>query len=364
MTAYPLAPRAPCQPAGGTCVCGWQPEDGAVGHGGGIQTTALLIAAGQGVLKYKTFLFANVGDDSEEDGTLTYLREIAQPYAQAHGLTIHELARHRRTGEVETLFGRLTKPGSKSLPIPVRMSDEGAPGTRSCTANFKIQVVGGWLKAHGATGGKPAKGRKPAVAARPAELAMGISLDEIERANNRKVELYERMAYPLIGVLDGQPHDFGFGRPLRRIDCERMINAEPLPGGPRGELATRLRELLPLINPATREPFLAAVTRADLIRYGFERMPRPPKSACWFCPLHQVAAWRSQRRNRPATFARAAELENLLNARRDELGKDHVFLTRYGKPLAKAIPEEPDDLFADGQGEAEDGECDNGYCFS
>ena len=43
----------------------WQPEDGAVAHGGGVQTTALLVLAGQGRLAYRTFLFANVGDDSE-----------------------------------------------------------------------------------------------------------------------------------------------------------------------------------------------------------------------------------------------------------------------------------------------------------
>jgi hypothetical protein len=35
-----------------------------VAHGGGKQTTAVLVLAATGRLDYKTFLFANVGDDS------------------------------------------------------------------------------------------------------------------------------------------------------------------------------------------------------------------------------------------------------------------------------------------------------------
>jgi hypothetical protein len=333
-----------------TAPAAWRPSDGAVGHGGGIQTTALLILAGRGQLAYTTFLFANVGDDSEDPGTLLYLREIAQPYAAAHGLTIHELHKTLRGGATETLFGRLTKPGSKSLPIPVRMPDEGAPGTRSCTANFKIQVVGKWLKEHGASE------KDPAV------LCMGISLDEIQRINTRKTEPYERLAYPLVGVLDGEPHDFGLGRPLRRVDCERIIQAEPLPGGPGGQLADRLRQLWGEKDAATGEWLLPAVTRADLAASGFAVMPRPPKSACWFCPLHRVSAWRAQRREQPALFRRSCDLELLLNVRRDELGKDRVFLTRYGRPLAEAIPAEAPDLFS--LIDDEDGECDNGHCFT
>jgi hypothetical protein len=330
-------------------IADWKPGDGAVGHGGGIQTTALLVLAGQGRLRFSTFLFSNVGDDSEDPGTLVYLREIAQPYAAAHGLTIHELHRQFRTGKRETLYGRLTKPGSRSLPIPVRMPDEGAPGTRSCTADFKIRVVGGWLKDHGASPEDPAI------------LAMGISLDEIHRVNTRKVEPYERLAYPLVGILDGIRHDFGLGRPLRRSDCERIILAEPLPGGPDGPLAGRLRELWAQ-RDGDGEWLLPQVTRADLASSGFSRMPRPPKSSCWFCPLHQVAAWRAQRRERPGLFQRSCDLELLLNVRRDELGKDRVFLTRYGKPLAEAIPEEPPDLAA--MTGDEEGECDNGHCFT
>lgn len=120
-------------------------------------------------------------DDSEHPATLRYVREVAAPYAAAHGLQLHLLDRRRRDGTVETLWGRLTREeGSRSLPIPVRMAN-GAPGTRSCTADFKIKVTGRWLRRHGAT------------AVSPATVAVGISLDEIHRVNTRRAEPHERL---------------------------------------------------------------------------------------------------------------------------------------------------------------------------
>ncbi|MER7278018.1 phosphoadenosine phosphosulfate reductase [Dactylosporangium sp. NPDC000244] len=178
----------------------------AIAYGGGVQSTALLVLAATGRIDYPVFLFANVGADSEDPATLSYLKRYAKPYAAAHGITLHELHRIRRDGSIETLYGRLTRPQSRSLPIPVRMSS-GAPGTRSCTSDFKIKIMGRWLKAHGAA---------PAT---PAQVGIGISLDEIHRVNNRRAMPYEQPVYPL---LDHQP-------PLRRIDCERIITAAGLP---------------------------------------------------------------------------------------------------------------------------------------
>lgn len=140
-------------------------------YGGGVQSTA--IPPGP-------FLFANVGDDSEHPATLDYVRGPAWDFAAAHGVDVHELHRipkkGRSKGEVETLWGRLMRDGSRSLPIPVRMSN-GAPGTRSCTADFKIRVVSRWLIEHGAT------------AEHPVRVGIGISTDEYQRANNRKRHL-------------------------------------------------------------------------------------------------------------------------------------------------------------------------------
>lgn len=269
-----------------------------VSFGVGVQSTALLVLAAQRQIDFRTFLFANVGDDSEDPATLEYLDKHARRYAAQHNIELVELARRpnrgRYAGKVETLYGRLTHEDSLSLPIPVRM-DNGAPGTRSCTADFKIRVIGRWLREHGAS------------ESNKATVGVGISLDEIQRVNARKSMPYENIAYPL---LDHDP-------PLRRIDCERIIRA----GG----------------------------------------LPVPPKSACWFCPFHRPSRWADMRRDQPELFERAAALEDLLNARRDELTKDHVYLTRFAKPLREAIPEAQALLpLVD----LDDTGCDNGWCMT
>ena len=263
-----------------------------ISYGGGVQSTALLVLAAQRRIDFPLFVFANVGDDSERAATLQYVEEYAKPYAAEHDIELAEVQRIRRDGAVETLWGRLTRPGSRSLPIPVRMSN-GAPGTRSCTADFKIKVVGKEMKRRGAS--------KTA----PATIGIGISVDEIHRANNRITEPHEQIVYPLL--------DLG----LRRIDCQRVIREAGL--------------------------------------------PVPPKSSCFFCPFHRPETWHDMRRQEPEEFEKACQLEELLNQRRDELGKDHVYLTRFNKPLRKAIPDGVDLL---PMFDEADGLCDSGWCMT
>jgi hypothetical protein len=269
-----------------------------ISYGGGVQSTALLVLAATGRIDYGVFLFANVGDDSEDPATLDYLNRYAKPYAARHGIQLIQLHRTRRDGTTETLYGRLTRPGSRSLPIPVRMSN-GAPGTRSCTTDFKIKVIGRWLKAHGAT------------PTNSATVGIGISLDEIHRVNNRRAMPYERPVYPLLDDLDP---------PLRRADCARIIRAAGL--------------------------------------------PVPGKSACWFCPFRRPENFAEMRRDRPALFNRACQLEDLLNTRRRALGKDPVWLTRFNRPLRHAVPEAQDTLPGLGPFTTDDATCDNGACFT
>lgn len=291
-------------------------------YGGGVQSTAALVLAAQGRIDFPLFLFANVGDDSEHPKTLTYVEQYARPFAKEHGIELVTLDRvMQRTGKVRTLYEDLTYEGSKSLKIPVRMSN-GAPGTRSCTATYKIQVVGRELKRRGATGGKTCKKhRDPAgetatpqpecpacVQPNIATIGIGISVDEIHRANNRITEPHEHITYPLL--------DLG----LRRVDCMRII--------------------------------------------GDAGLPVPPKSSCWFCPFHRPETWHEMRRSEPELFDKACDLEDLLNQRRDELGKDHVYLTRFNAPLRQAIPDGVDLLPMFDEIDPADGACDSGYCFT
>jgi PP-loop superfamily ATP-utilizing enzyme len=262
-----------------------------VSYGGGVQSTALLVLAAQGSIDFGTFLFANVGDDSEHPSTLRYVREVAAPFAAEHGIALHLLDRRKRDGTTETLWQRLHRPGSRSVPIPVRMAN-GAPGRRNCTVDFKIKVVGRWLREHGATKDDPAK------------VAIGISVDEIHRANRRRSEPYEEIVYPLL--------DLG----LRRSDCLDVIEQAGLPA--------------------------------------------PPKSACFFCPFKTLQQWQAMREKEPELFAKAAELEEHVIAQRAALGKDPAYLTRRGTTLPEAVSaRNPLPLLDQG-----DAECDSGWCMT
>ncbi|MEU5993322.1 phosphoadenosine phosphosulfate reductase [Spirillospora sp. NPDC047418] len=258
----------------------------AFSYGGGWQSTTALVLAAQGRIDFQTFLFANVGDDSEHPATLAYIRDHAAPYATAHGIDLRQLHRIPRDDTTETLYGGLIRGGSRSTPIPVRMSN-GAPGARSCTTDFTTRVIGRWLKAHGASATNLA--------------TIAISLDEIHRANTRRHEPYENIVYPLLGLR------------IRRTDCPRIIRSAGL--------------------------------------------PVPPKSACWFCPFHRLTFWQDMRHTQPALFTKACHLETTINQRRNDLGKDPVYLTRYNAPLADVTSSIDTLPFDDG-----DGTCDSGWC--
>lgn len=264
-----------------------------ISYGGGVQSSAMIVLAVQGKIDAEVALFCNVGDDSEHPKTLAYVRDVMTPWATDHGFPVHELQKVGTRGAYRgpiTLRGKLMRPESRSLPIPVRMSN-GARARRSCTGDFKIALVRKWLREHGAT------------ADDPAVVNIGISTDEIERAGRRDAP-YERGAYPLL--------DLG----LSRGDCAALIG-----------------------------------------RVG---LPVPPKSACYFCPFHKPSTWAQMRRDEPELFADAQLIEDTLNERRDKLGKDHVWLTRFNKRLSDAVAMAQDELDFEGIGETG---CDEGVCF-
>lgn len=150
-----------------------------------MQSTAALVLAVQGQIDFPVFLFANVGDDSEHPKTLAFVRDVAMPYAAAHGIELLELRKRTRNGESLSLIERIDRTES-SIPIPARMSN-GAPGNRTCTDEFKIKVIAKELRARGATG------------ATPAVVGIGISVDEFERANVSRIpaQIHE---HPLIDL--------------------------------------------------------------------------------------------------------------------------------------------------------------------
>lgn len=166
--------------------------------GGGVQSTAVLVLAVQGKVQYDAFVFANVGDDSENPATIAYLRDIARPYAETHGITIEEVRKERRDGNHLTLLQHVQK-DARSLPIPVRLAPGGNPGRRSCTGEYKIKPIAKWMRQHGAT------------ADNPFVAGLGISTDEFARMRTDSGFPYQTLEYPLID------------RGLSRADCLRIV---------------------------------------------------------------------------------------------------------------------------------------------
>lgn len=266
-----------------------------VSYGGGVQSTALLVLAAQGRIDFPLFIFANTGEDSEHPATLAYLKDHAHPYAERHGIELVEVHKTYK-GVPEGLHARIMRPGIVGQMIPVRSSKEGPPMSRSCTVDWKIEQIGKELRRRGAS------------PENKATVAVGISLDEMRRAN-RKSRPYEEIVYPLLGIDTGPLLE----RPLRRDDCERII------------------------------------ADADL--------PVPPKSSCYFCPFHSLNEWIRQRRDEPELFAKSVEVEQVISAK----AGSPRYLTRYGAPLSEVVPEGVELLpFADDS----DVDCDTGSCMT
>ena len=335
-----------------------------ISYGGGVQSTAMCVLAAQGKLDdimggpIDAAVFANVGDDSEHPDTIEYVNNIMLPWAEEHGLNIVQVQK-QRYGKPETLLNRIMTLES-SVPIPIKMSN-GAPGVRSCTADFKIQTIHKWIKSQGVSAkmqhGSRNSGSKisleiannirdryasekisvrklaeeyeisksqindiingkywnPNIEDTFAVVAIGISTDEIHRINRKHEELHEITVYPLI--------ELG----LDRGDCEKIISDAGL--------------------------------------------PVPSKSACFFCPFHGKEYWRDLKKNRSDLWETSVKIENVLNDRRKKMGKDEVFMFKPGVYLENIFDGEVEQLDIFGESTIlndetfNDGKCDEGHCW-
>lgn len=87
-------------------------------------------------------------------------------------------------------------------------------------------------------------------------------------------------------------------------------------------------------------------------------LPTPPKSSCYFCPLHPYSSWVRLKNEQPDLYRASVALEAFINAKRTAAGKDTVSLMAHGKSLAKLAEMDQLDMFDD-----EPGACDvAGYC--
>lgn len=181
--------------------------------GGGIQSTAIFALQITGKLpnNYDQYIFCNVGADSENPATLTYINEVIKPLANQHNVQFEEIHKMRR-GEIDTVYKACMR-DDKSVPIPVILNS-GAPGLRSCTTDFKVALLDKHLKRATFT---------------HATIGLGISLDEYRRARfdadyvkvPRVSQFYKKREYPLIDMR------------ITRVMCKQIIQNAGLPIPPK-----------------------------------------------------------------------------------------------------------------------------------
>ncbi len=177
--------------------------------GGGVQSMAALVLSARGDLGYTHFIFANVGDDSENPQTIEYVRDIAVPYARTRGLEIIPVKRETKPGKPATLLQQTIGP-NKIVPIPMYINRK--PARRICTSDWKINVVNKWMRKHAG-----------AAKTNRVHVGVGISMDEVHRMRTDDPERYPYtiMEYPLIDLR------------MTRSDCEKIIADEGLPMAPK-----------------------------------------------------------------------------------------------------------------------------------
>lgn len=171
--------------------------------GGGVQSTACLVLAAQGRIPYRTFIFANVGDNAESPHTVAYVKLVLKPYAAKHGIDWIDVAKVNRRGETVDLYGACIE-DTRSIPVPMHYQ-HGGIGFRNCTSNWKIKPIAKWIK----------KNAKDCV------LGVGISTDEGHRAKPARDNDGYTKAYPLI--------ELGYSR----SDCRHIVEVEGLPTPPK-----------------------------------------------------------------------------------------------------------------------------------
>ena len=270
-----------------------------ISYGGGVQSTAMIVLAIQKRIDFDFAVFSNVGDDSETPGTLEYINNIFRPYCEKNGFEVRET---RKTGRDGTQSLSLLEKHKEdiarngSTPLPVKMIGNGSGGiaNRTCTVAWKAKPITKYIKS--------VIGKNPEE---PALLAIGISTDELHRANNKHDNKWEKRVFPLL--------ELG----LSRGDCEQIIRDAGL--------------------------------------------PVPPKSACWFCPFNSATTWSEIRRDDPARFEATAMLEDEMNESRAKNGKVPFYWTNKPLPMREVVAVQGPTLFDDVDGHQE---CDEGHCWT
>ena len=92
-----------------------------------------------------------------------------------------------------------------------------------------------------------------------------------------------------------------------------------------------------------------------------EGLPLAPKSSCWFCPYKRKSEWAELRSKKPELWEKAIQLEQNINIKRKNAGKDAVYLTAFNAPLEYVIPMASLNMFEDDEDPMA---CESGFCMT
>lgn len=154
----------------------------------------------------------------------------------------------------EILDASAGRPRAWGRPPLFVVNADGSEGMtrRQCTSDYKIAVIQRKVRE---LAGIAVRGRGPRAVV--VEQLMGISFDEAHRMRDPDFR-WLVYGYPLVDAR------------IRRADCLRWLEARAF--------------------------------------------PRPPKSACTFCPYHSDSMWREMKATDPASFADAVAVDDALRA--------------------------------------------------
>ncbi|WP_231390458.1 hypothetical protein [Nocardia sp. CNY236] len=254
--------------------------------GAGIQSSALLLLAAEGILpKPDAAIFADTG--WEPTAVYSHLARLEVEVAEPTGIPIYRVRRGHIRNDALNPYARFAQ-----MPLYILLPD-GSRGMlrRACTAEYKVAAI------------KPCVRRllgfehpTPVPRGVFAEQWVGYSIEESSRASRATDDVaYTRSAFPLM-FLPGGTGRSAYG--WTRHDCERYLRA-----------------------------------------HGFENTP---KSACIGCPYHTNAYWRDLRDNRPDEWADAVAFDDAIRhgaARAIANGhplRGQAFLHRSCVPLDRA----------------------------
>lgn len=113
--------------------------------GAGTQSVSVMVMQAMGLLHYDAYVFCNVGERVESKETMDYRREIMIPFALKHGINMIERRRILH-GQPVDLYDYTLSPDNRSIPIPVKFEGKGGFGNRSCTVEWKVEVVNRYIK--------------------------------------------------------------------------------------------------------------------------------------------------------------------------------------------------------------------------